>query len=139
MSEITIGTSCTLDHVVEDKDCTTRGEHQIFATPNLVLLVEAAAIEALSQHLPQGQSSVGSHISISHVAPTLKGQTLRATTTVALVDRRRVVFDVEVHDESDSVSTGTHERFIVDLDKFGQRLNAKAAMLADVGASQRHG
>jgi fluoroacetyl-CoA thioesterase len=127
MSEITVGTSYTIDRVVEDKDCTVRGEHKIFATPDLVLLVEAVAIEALAQHLPEGQSSVGSHIDISPVAPTLKGQTVSATTTVTLVDRRRVVFDVEVHDEFDSVSTGSHERYIVDLDKFGQRLDAKAA------------
>jgi predicted thioesterase len=126
MNEITVGTSYTLERVVEDKDCTTRGEHQIFATPDLVLLVEAAAIEALAQHLPEGQSSVGSHINISHVAATLKGQKVTATTTVTLVDRRRVEFDVEVHDEFDTVSTGTHERFIVDLDKFGARLDDKS-------------
>jgi fluoroacetyl-CoA thioesterase len=129
MSDITVGTSYTLERVVEDKDCTIRGNHQIFATPDLVLLVEAAAIEALAQHLPDNQSSVGSHINISHVAPTLKGQTVSATTKVTLVDRRRVVFDVEVHDDFDSVSTGTHERFIVDLDTFGQRLDAKAATI----------
>ncbi|MCW2739047.1 hotdog domain-containing protein [Nocardioides sp.] len=125
MSEITVGTSYTLERVVGDDDCTTRGEHQIFATPDLVLLVEAAAIAALAQHLPEGQSSVGSHINITHVAPTLKGQTVTAVTTVTEVDRRRVEFSVEVRDEIDTVSTGTHERFIVDLDKFGERLNDK--------------
>jgi predicted thioesterase len=130
MNDITVGTAHTLERVVEDKDCTTRGKHQIFATPDLVLLVEATAIETLAQHLPESQSSVGSHIDISHVAPTLKGQTVSATTTVTLVDRRRVVFDVEVHDEFDSVSTGTHERFIIDLDKFDQRLDAKAAAVS---------
>lgn len=127
---IGIGTTATIDREVTDEYCTTRGEHRIFSTPDLVVLVEATAIRALEPVLGEGQDSVGSHVAISHGAPSLKGQVVSATTTVSQVDRRRVVFDVEVRDGLDTVSTGTHERFVVDLDTFDVRLREKADKVA---------
>ena len=129
LDDITVGTRGTLVHLVEDKDCTTRGEYRIFATPDLVLLVELTAIEALSPHLPESQSSVGTRVDIAHTAATLLGQTITCTATVIEVDRRRILFEITAHDGIDSVATGTHERFVVDLDKFGARLAEKAAQV----------
>ena len=100
------------------------------ATPDLVLLLEAAAIEALAPHLPEHQSSVGTTIDIAHSAATLKGQTVTCTATVTEVDRRRIVFDIVATDGIDTVCTGSHERFVVDLEKFGARLAEKAEKVA---------
>jgi predicted thioesterase len=62
----------------------------------------------------------------------LLGQRVWITATVTLVDRRRVVFEIEGRDDADdTIVTGTHERFVVDLDKFGARLDAKAAAVAE--------
>lgn len=130
LSEVQPGDAFTLERLIGEGDCTRRGEYQIFSTPDLVLLLEASAIELLAPHLPETQSSVGSKVDVAHVAPTLIGQRVWCTATVTLVDRRRVVFDIEAKDEVDTIATGTHERFVVDLDKFSGRLAEKAAAFA---------
>ena len=109
--------------------CTRRGEYDIFSTPNLVLLLEEAAIEGLAPHLREDQASVGSRVDIAHIAPTLRGQTVRATATVTEVERRRVLFEIRVEDDKELIGTGTHERFVVDLPSFEDRLAAKAEQL----------
>jgi predicted thioesterase len=129
MNELAPGLSITVERLVEAKYCTRRGEYEIFSTPDLVLLIEETAIEALTPLLPTTQSTVGTTIDIAHVAATLLGQTVKATTTVTEVDRRRVMFDVVVSDEQEVIAKGTHERFIVDLEKFEARLGEKAASL----------
>ena len=120
------GVSATLDRVVDEEHCTHRGGYDIFSTPNLVLLLEEAAIDALAPHLDATQSSVGSRIDIAHVAPTLRGQRVSATATVTEVDRRRVAFDITVRDDVEVVGHGTHDRFVVDLEPFVDRLQQKA-------------
>lgn len=127
LEDITVGTTATITKVVEEQDCTVRGDYRIFSTPYLVLLLEGAAIEALTPFLPEGQSSVGTNVHVDHTAATLLGQTLTATATVIEADRRRFVFSIDVTDDIDQVSTGTHERFVVDLGKFGAGLAEKAA------------
>jgi predicted thioesterase len=129
MSELAPGLSGTVERLVEMKYCTTRGQYDIFSTPNLVLLIEETAIDTMQPLLPETQSTVGTTVNIAHVAATLKGQKVWATTTVKEVDRSRVLFDIEVRDEKEIIATGTHERFIVDLEKFEARLGEKAASL----------
>ncbi len=80
----------------------------------------------LAPHIRADQASVGTRIDIAHTAPTLLGQTVRATATVTEVDRRRVVFDIRVEDDTEVIGTGTHERFLIDLPSFEDRLAAKA-------------
>jgi fluoroacetyl-CoA thioesterase len=120
------GVQGVLERTVEAQHCTRRGDYDIFSTPNLVLLLEEAAIEGLAPYLRDDQASVGSKIDIAHTAPTLLGQTVTATATVTEVDRRRVVFDIRVEDDTEVIGTGTHERFVVDLPSFEDRLAAKA-------------
>ena len=129
LEDIKVGTTGTLTRLVEEKYCTTRGDYQIFSTPNLVLLLEETAIEALTPHLPSTQSSVGTRVDVAHSAATLLGQKVTCTATVTEVDRRRIVFDITATDGVESITSGSHERFVVDLDKFGARLAEKAAAL----------
>jgi fluoroacetyl-CoA thioesterase len=123
------GVQGVLERTVAAEHCTRRGEYDIFSTPNLVLLLEEAAIEGLAPYLREDQASVGSKVEIAHTAPTLIGQTVRATATVTEVDRRRVAFEIRVEDDTDVIGTGTHERFIIDLPAFEERLAAKAAQV----------
>ncbi len=123
------GVQGVLERTVEAEHCTRRGEYDIFSTPNLVLLLEEAAIEGLAPHLRDDQASVGSKVDVAHIAPTLRGQTVRATATVTEVDRRRVLFDIRVEDDEELIGHGTHERFVVDLPSFEDRLAAKAEQL----------
>lgn len=129
LEDITVGTTGTVVRLVDEDQCTTRGDYQIFSTPNLVLLLEETAISALAPFLSPTQGSVGSHVNVAHSAATLRGQTVTCTATVTELDRRRIVFDITAHDGVETITSGTHERFVIDLDKFGTRLAAKAAAL----------
>ncbi|MFG1710864.1 thioesterase family protein [Nonomuraea sp. M3C6] len=120
--QLSPGVSASLTWVVAERHCTRRGDHDIFSTPNLVHLIEDAAIEALAAHLADGEGSVGSKVEIAHVAPTLKGGKVTATATVTEVDRRRVAFAVIAEDANGKVGEGSHERFIINLDKFAAKL-----------------
>jgi predicted thioesterase len=127
IDEIRVGDHYTMERLIEEKYCTRRGEYQIFSTPDLVLLLEETAIEALAPRLSENESSVGSKVFIAHVAPTLLGQRVWCTATVAEVDRRRIVFNIEAKDDEEPIASGTHERFVVSLEKFSARLAEKAS------------
>lgn len=127
--QIEPGTSATVERVVGGGQCTRRGEHDIFSTPNLVLLLEETAIEAIAPYLRADQACVGSRVDVAHLAATLRGQTVRATATVTAVDRRKVTFEVVAEDDTEQIGRGTHERFVIDVPKFEQRLTEKAASL----------
>ena len=125
-SPLVPGVQGVVDPPAEAEHSTRRGEYDIFSTPNLVLLLEEAAIEGLAPHIREDQASVGSKVDVAHTAPTLRGQTVTATATVTTVDRRRVVFDIRVEDDTEVIGTGTHERFVIDLPAFEDRLAVKA-------------
>lgn len=131
-SALAPGVQGVLERTVEAEHCTRRGDYDIFSTPNLVLLLEEAAIQGLAPYLREDQASVGSKVEVAHTAPTLRGQTVKATATVTTVDRRRVVFDIRVEDDSEVIGTGTHERFVIDLPGFESRLAAKAEQVGAV-------
>ena len=98
---------------------------RVLATPEMVRIVELTAIQAVQPHLKPGQTTVGTRIDLTHLAATPEGMTVTATVELTAVDRRRLSFKVEVHDELDTVGEGTHERFIVDPEQRGPRLTAK--------------
>lgn len=132
-NELVAGAGATRELVVGVEHCTRRADYDIFSTPELVLLIELAAIDALAPFLPPDRSSVGSRVDIAHSAPTLKGQTVYSTLTVTEVDRRRVEFDVLVRDDIEEIASGTHQRFIVDEPKFGKRLDEKHSQMVEAG------
>lgn len=92
------------------------GQLDVFATPAMVALMEQAAVNSLD--LPAGQSSVGTSLDIKHTAATPLGAAVVATAELIEIDRRRLVFSVEVCDEVGQIGVGKHERFIVDIESF---------------------
>jgi predicted thioesterase len=126
MTDLAPGVEGVLERTVELHHTTRRGEYDIFSTPNMVLLLEEAAIEALAPYLRDDQASVGTKLEVAHTAATLLGQTVKATATVTEVDRRRVVFSVNVVDDVEEIGSGTHERFVIDVPGFEERLAQKA-------------
>lgn len=128
-SPIEPGLSVTRHHVVTEEDCVARADAWIYSTPSVVRLVEESAIQLLDDHLANVQESVGTKLNVAHVAPTFLGQSVRATVTVTEVDRRRIVFGVAVEDAVEVIATGTHERFVLDSEKFGAQLEHKRAQL----------
>jgi len=135
--ELAPGAGATRELVVGTEHCTRRADHHIYSTPELVLLIELTAIDALAPYLPSDRSSVGSRVDIAHSAPTLSGQTVYSTVTVTEVDRRRVEFEVSVRDDVEEIATGTHQRFIVDEPKFGARLDEKRSQIEAAGSTDR--
>lgn len=98
------------------------GDLPVLATPAMMALMENAAMLAVAPHLPEGSTTVGGHISASHIKPTPIGETVTATATVVKVDGKKIEFEVKAHLGDILLGEGTHLRFIVDRDKFMSRL-----------------
>ncbi len=101
----------------------------VFATPEMVRFSERSSHELVAPLLAPGQHTVGAVVHIKHLAPTLEGQTARAEIELVEVDRRRLKFKIELFDELDKIGECEHDRFIIDVDKSGDRLAAKAKAL----------
>ena len=99
----------------------------VFSTPELVRFIEICALEGVRPFLKTGQDTVGTRVDVRHLAATPVGMRVSATCALVEVDRRRLAFTFEVHDELDKIGEGAHERFIIDRDKQQQRLQEKLA------------
>lgn len=97
----------------------------VFATPQLVALIELSAINAIRPHLSAGEGSVGTKVDISHLAATPVGMTVRAVATLTEVAGKKLIFTVEAFDDREKVGEGRHERYIIDTAKFLARVAAK--------------
>jgi fluoroacetyl-CoA thioesterase len=100
---------------------------RVFATGFMVGFIEWACILAIKPHLDwPNEQSVGTLVNLSHTAATPPGFEVRAKVKLTEVDGRRLVFEVEAHDGVDTISKGTHERFIINAAKFNEKVAAKA-------------
>src|SRR5258706_9681085 len=101
------------------------GAVHVLATPVMINLIEAAALAAIERLLPPGYQSLGTLLNVRHIAATPVGMRVRAVATVERVDGRTVYFKVEAHDERELIGEGTHERVVVNVAKFDQRVQRK--------------
>ena len=101
------------------------GSLKVFATPMTIALMENAAAACIADDLGEGNTSVGTAISVSHVAATPMGMKVWAESEVTLVDGKRIELKVSAYDEKGLIGEGRHERFIVDNAKFMARTEAK--------------
>ena len=101
------------------------GRVEVFATPMMIALIEKAAIMSVDPFLEKGQSTVGTQVNVSHVAATPVGMKVWAETEVVGVDRRRITFSVKAYDERGLIGEGTHERFVVEVEKFQAKAEGK--------------
>jgi fluoroacetyl-CoA thioesterase len=98
----------------------------VYATPSMIALIEGAAVAAIDHLLPEGSASVGTELHIRHLAATPLGHTVRARAEVTGVDGRQITFTVQAWDEAELIGNGTHTRFIIDMNRFLQRLESKS-------------
>jgi len=103
------------------------GKVHVLATPVMINLIEAAALEALDRHLPPGYQSLGTRIDVRHIAATPVGMRVVAEFLISRVYGRTCFFDVKVKDEKELVGEGTHERVVVNVEKFSERVRRKNA------------
>ena len=101
------------------------GEAAVLATPYMIALMEQASQQLAASHLPPGQSTVGILVNVRHLAATPLGMEVRIHSELAAVDGRKLTFKVEAYDSAEKVGEGTHERFIIDLARFEERLKRK--------------
>ncbi len=100
---------------------------RVYATPSMIMDIERTCRDLLMEHADASEDSVGIEVSVKHLAASLPGMTVEIIVKVASVEGRKVVFEVSAKDELDTISTGTHARFVVDVAKTVERLKAKAA------------
>jgi len=101
----------------------------VLSTPRMTSLMERTAHEAILPFLAEGQSSVGTLVNIRHLAATPVGMLARFRAELLEADGRRLRFKVEAWDEVDKIGEGEHERFIIDLTRFNERLDKKRALI----------
>ncbi|MBO4841455.1 MAG: thioesterase family protein [Bacteroidaceae bacterium] len=98
------------------------GDMPVLATPMMMALMENAAMLAVKDELPEGCTTVGGHIESSHLKPSKVGAVVRAEAEVTKVDGKKISFRVAAYCGDTLLGEGTHLRFIVDKEKFLQRL-----------------
>ena len=118
-AEIVVGTRDTAPHVGS-------GKIKVLATPVLVGLMEEAALIAVEGLLPPGHQTVGTRLDITHVAATPVGLHVIARAELTRIDGRRLTFRIWADDERDRIGEGTHERIIVNVERFDARAQEKA-------------
>jgi predicted thioesterase len=128
MNELAPGLTAEHTFTVTEADTAAKlgsGLVPVFATPALVALMEAAAVQALAGRLPEGRTTVGGRIDIRHLAATPIGMTVRARAELTEVEGRKLTFKIEAWDEVEKIGEAIHERIVIDLEKFVARTQAK--------------
>jgi fluoroacetyl-CoA thioesterase len=100
------------------------GRIAVLATPVMINVIEAA-LNAVEHLLPAGHQSLGTHLDVSHVAATPVGLRVTATATVLRVEGRTITFRVEARDEVETIGSGIHQRVVVSVVRFDERLQRK--------------
>ena len=101
------------------------GSVEVYATPSMIALMEAAAVAAIDPLLPEGQASVGVALAVRHLAATPPGQQVRARAEVVGVEGRQVTFQVQAWDGQEQIGEGTHTRTVIDVARFMERVRSK--------------
>jgi len=99
----------------------------VLATPVMINLFEAAALDAVDQHLPAGYQSLGTVLNVRHIAATPVGMRVRASAEIVKVEGRTVFLKVRAEDENELIGDGLHERVVVNVEKFSLRVARKSA------------
>ena len=130
MADIPIGTKNEKKRLVTSDvaiEFTGSEEARVLSTPNLIGFMEMTARDAVIDLLEPGHDTVGTHVDVRHLAATPIGMQVTFRAKVTAVNDRRITFKVEASDEKEKVGEGIHERFIVNVARFGSRMRAKAA------------
>jgi len=123
----TVDKDRTIDFMGEDA--------RVYATPSLIRDIEQTCRDLIVEHVGEEDDSVGFKVSILHTAPTLLNMEVTITATIAEVDGPKVVLDISAKDQLDEICSGTHVRFVVNVEKTKKRLLAKAEKAASANQS----
>ncbi len=128
MKEFTIGAKGTAQTIAAaDKLAVSvgSGSLRVFATPMMAALMEAAACDAVSAFLEDGETTVGTQLHIDHSAATPEGMNVTAEAEITAVNGREICLNVRAYDEVGEIGSGTHKRFVVFAEKFQSKTDQK--------------
>ena len=97
----------------------------VLATPVMIMVMENAALNAMKPYLDASESALGTRVDVRHLAPTPAGRRIIGEAEVTEVDGRRITFTIRAKDGTEVIGIGTHERMVIDLAKFSERLKSK--------------
>ena len=118
--EITVGEQHTAPSIGS-------GKVRVLATPVMINLIEAAALDAAEQLLPDGHQSLGVRLDVSHLAATPVGMRVSAVARLIGLEGRKLLFRVEARDERELIGEGAHERVVVNVARFDKRVAEKSS------------
>lgn len=127
---IKVGVAAERSLVVEEEHTAASGGSgalPVFATPQMIALMEGAAVAAVDPLLPSGHHTVGIHVDIRHIAATPVGRMVTACAELVEIDGRKLSFRVRAFDEAGTIGEGVHHRFIVEEKRFMQRARSRGA------------
>jgi predicted thioesterase len=130
LSTLHIGMTGTATAIVSKERLATHvgsGDVPVLASPMMIALMEAAAVDCVEAALPADHHSLGVHLDVTHSSPTPLGLTVKATATLTAIEGRKLTFEVQAHDGVEKIGSGRHTRVVVDEPRFMARLAAKAA------------
>ena len=120
-----VGMKYTLNFVVTEEitaKVVGSGELEVLATPMMIANMEKASSLLVKPFLSEGETTVGTLVNVSHVMASLVGEKIEVISELTLVDRKRLVFSVKAMSEAGLIGEGTHERFIINSEKFMNKL-----------------
>lgn len=120
-TELKVGMKFQVEEEVTERNTAVAlgsGSLEVYATPAMACLMERAAADLAQKHLPEGWTSVGISLNIKHQAPTPIGMAVKAEAEIVQVDGRKLTYTVRAFDDREEIGNGTHERFIVEAEKF---------------------
>ena len=97
----------------------------VLATPVMIMVMENVALNAMKPYLDASESALGTRVDVRHLAATPAGRRVTGEAEVTEVDGRRIAFTIRAKDGTELIGVGTHERMVIDLAKFSERLKAK--------------
>lgn len=128
LSAVVPGLRGNADLVVGEEHTAPRigsGKVHVLATPVMINLIEAAALAAVEHLLPAGCQSLGTHLDVRHIAATPAGMRVTASAQVLAIEGRTIRFRVEARDEREIIGDGVHDRVVVNVARFDERVQRK--------------
>ena len=123
-----VGMRLEVERGVTENDTAAKaasGAVEVLATPIMIAWMEEVSLHLAQKELEEGFTTVGTEVNIKHLKGTLVGKTVKIVSVLKEIDRKRLVFDVEVLEDGIAVGTGSHTRFIIDTAKFYEKLKNK--------------
>ncbi|KAF2073868.1 hypothetical protein CYY_004828 [Polysphondylium violaceum] len=137
-----VGDTTEIEWTVQEKHLASSvgsGDVQVFSTPCLLALMEEACVKSIQGKLAFGSTTVGTSAQISHLAATPLNMKVRALARITQITQKKISFSIEAFDEKERIGECTHERFIVDRERFMSKCNSKSSSSPTSSTSASNG